>query len=180
MLSALFRRNERRAAVHTAYGRVVEQARHPIFYLEWWVPDTLDGRFEVLALHAFLVLNRLKREPAVTSAFAQDLFDTMFADLDRGLREMGASDIGVGRHVKEMAKAFYGRIVAYEQGLAGSEAALCEALVRNLYGTVAPPAATVSALARYLRRQAQSLAQEDVADFLSGKVNFGPLSIENE
>lgn len=179
-IAPLFRRSRHRREAHTAYSAIVARAREPVFFERGGVPDTLDGRFELIALHAFLVLNRLKAEHARTADFAQELFDTMFADLDRGLREMGASDIGVGRHVKEMAKAFYGRIVAYEQGLAGSEAALCEALVRNLYGTVAPPAATVSALARYLRRQAQSLAQEDVADFLSGKVNFGPLSIENE
>ena len=64
----------------------------------------------------FLVLNRLKAEYDATSEFSQALFDAMFADLDRGLREMGATDIGVGKRVKEMAKGFYGRIKAYEDG----------------------------------------------------------------
>ncbi len=177
MLSALFRRNERRAAVHAAYGRIVEQARHPAFYLDWGVPDTLDGRFEVLALHAFLVLNRLKREASMTSAFAQDLFDTMFADLDRGLREMGASDIGVGRHVKAMARAFYGRIAAYEPGLA-DDAALRAALRRNLYGTVSPSEEQVATLASYMRRQAQALAAQPVAALLAGELTFAPVKEE--
>jgi cytochrome b pre-mRNA-processing protein 3 len=179
-LASLFRRSPHRREAHEAYTAIVARAREPVFFIEGGVPDTLDGRFELIALHAFLVLNRLKADHAATADFAQELFDTMFADLDRGLREMGASDIGVGRHVKEMAKAFYGRIVAYEQGLAGSDEALCDALRRNLYGTVTPPPATLLAMARYLRRQAQSLAGETATDILSGKVNFGPLSVENE
>lgn len=179
-LASLFRRNPYRKEAHLAYAAIVARAREPIFFLKGEVPDTLDGRFELIALHAFLVLNRLKAEHAITADFAQELFDTMFADLDRGLREMGASDIGVGRHVKEMAKAFYGRIVAYEQGLAGGDAELGEALRRNLYGTVAPSAETVAALARYLRRQAATLAQESAERILSGDIKFGPLLFENE
>lgn len=174
MLASLFRRNTRRAAVHAAYGHIVERARDPVFYLRWAVPDTLDGRFEVLALHAFLVLNRLKRDHAETAAFAQALFDTMFADLDRGLREMGASDIGVGRHVKAMAAGFYGRIAAYEQGLSDT-AALPAALRRNLYGTTMPSEAQLAAMADYTRRQAAALAAMPVASLLAGEVAFAPL-----
>jgi cytochrome b pre-mRNA-processing protein 3 len=179
-LASFFHRNSHRSQAHAAYVAVVARAREPVFFLEGGVPDTLDGRFELIALHAFLVLNRLKADHAATADFAQELFDTMFADLDRGLREMGASDIGVGRHVKEMAKAFYGRIVAYEQGLAGDDTALCEALGRNLYGTVTPPPGAVTGMARYVRRQAAALAREGVDTFLSGNINFEPLHIENE
>ncbi len=174
MLASLFRRNARRAAVHAAYARIVERARDPAFYLRWGVPDTLDGRFEVLALHAFLMLNRLKRDHEETAAFAQALFDTMFADLDRGLREMGASDIGVGRHVKAMAAGFYGRIAAYEQGL-GDATALVGALRRNLYGTTTPSETQLAAMADYTRRQAAALAAIPVAVLLAGEVAFAPL-----
>jgi cytochrome b pre-mRNA-processing protein 3 len=179
-LASFFRRNPRRSQVHAAYAAVVARAREPVFFLDGGVPDTLDGRFELIALHAFLVLNRLKADHAATADFAQELFDTMFADLDRGLREMGASDIGVGRHVKEMAKGFYGRIVAYEQGLGGDDTALCEALSRNLYGTVTPRPGAVMGIADYVRRQAAALAREEVDILLSGNINFGPLDIENE
>jgi cytochrome b pre-mRNA-processing protein 3 len=177
-LASLFRRNDRRTSVLAAYGRIVERAREPLFYLDWGVPDTLDGRFEVLALHAFLVLNRLKGEPGAAD-FAQELFDTMFADLDRGLREMGASDIGVGRHVKAMASGFYGRVVAYEAGLAGDDAVLMAALRRNLFGSTEGDASGVAALdgvlagaARYLRRQAAALATEPLPALLAGEVRF--------
>ena len=174
-LSTLFRGQRRRAAVMAAYHQIVERAREPVFFAEWGVPDTLDGRFEILALNAFLVLNRLKAEGAAATVFAQDLFDTMFADLDRALREMGATDIGVGRHVKAMARGFYGRIVAYEKGLAGDEAVLGDALSRNLYGTTTPAPAQVAAMARYLRRQSAALAAVPAAVLLAGEPGFAPV-----
>lgn len=170
-----FRRSHRRAAVLAAYGAIVERARHPVFYTDWGVPDTFDGRFEVLALHAVLVLHRLKAEHAATSAFAQSLFDTMFADLDRGVREMGATDLGVGRYVKSMARGFYGRIVAYEQGLAEGGEALRAALSRNLYGTAEPKREQLAAVADYTLRQSAALAVEPAAALLDGTVPFAPM-----
>lgn len=174
-LASLFRRHPHRGNAYKAYTAIVEQARLPAFFLAQEVPDTVDGRFELIALHVFLVLNRLKADHAATADFAQELFDAMFADLDRGLREMGASDIGVGRHVKEMAKGFYGRIVAYEDGLAGDETRLREALLRNLYGTVKPSGASVASLARYVLSQVRFLAMQPFEALLSGKINFEPL-----
>jgi len=175
--ASLFRGNPHRRAAQAAYAQIVARAREPAFFLAGGVPDTLDGRFELLALHAFLVLNRLKAEHAASADFAQMLFDAMFADLDRGLREMGAGDLGVGRRVKDMAKGFYGRIVAYEKGLAAGDEELRRALGRNLYGT-APAAAAAEAMARYVRRQAAELAREPLERLLSGEVSFGPLEIE--
>lgn len=165
-LAALFHRKAQ-GAVQAFYAAIVTAARAPIFYEGWGVPDTLDGRFELIALHAFLAMRRLKQSDG-TGAFAQALFDTMFADLDRNLREMGVGDLSVGRQVKIMAKAFYGRIVAYERGLAGTES-LVDALRRNLYGTVTPSAAQVAAVADYLRSQARTLDATPVERLLSGE-----------
>ena len=175
VLASLFRQDPRRGAALAAYGRIVERAREPVFYTEWGVPDTLDGRFELLALHAFLVLNRLKREHAASEGFAQLLFDTMFADLDRALREMGIGDLGVGKRVKAMATGFYGRIVAYEKGLA-DRAALVDALRRNLYGTAAPSEAQLDQAAGYVTRQAASLAAEPLAALLAGDIGFAAVA----
>jgi cytochrome b pre-mRNA-processing protein 3 len=172
MIAALRLRKQRREAVMAAWNRIVARARDPGLFAAWAIPDTLDGRFEMLALHAFLVLNRLKRE-ARAKEFAQILFDTMFADLDRGVREMGATDIGVGRHVKAMARGFYGRIAAYEKGL-GDEAELPAALRRNLFGTVEARPEHVAEAARYLRGQAAALAAVPVETFLAGEVPFAP------
>jgi cytochrome b pre-mRNA-processing protein 3 len=179
-IASLFRRTPHRREAHAAYTQIVARARAPEFFTELEAPDTLDGRFEVIALHAFLVLNRLRADHEATSEFAQSLFDAMFADLDRGLREMGATDLGVGRQVKEMAKGFYGRIVAYEQGLDGDDEALAEALRRNLYGTVTPRPESVAQLGRYMRRQAAVLSAEPIETFFKGEVNFAPLFIEND
>jgi cytochrome b pre-mRNA-processing protein 3 len=139
------------------YAQLVSQARAPAFYRELGVPDSLDGRFEMLALHVFVALRRLKQ--AGDEARAQALFDTMFTDMDRSLREIGVGDLSVGKRVKEMARALYGRIAAYEAGLAApDDAVLIKALERNLFGTVAPPpAAAPAALARYLRLAAARL-----------------------
>jgi cytochrome b pre-mRNA-processing protein 3 len=176
-LASLFRRNRHRAQAHATYVSIVERAREPEFFLRLDVPDTLDGRFEMIALHMFLVLNRLKAEHEATSEFAQALFDAMFADLDRSLREMGATDIGVGRRVKEMAKGFYGRIKAYEDGLAADDQILADALKRNLYGTARPRPEAVTAMAHYLRSQAAGLARQPTENFFVNDINFSPISI---
>ena len=154
------------------YVRIVAQARQPEFYRHCGVPDTLDGRFEMLALHMFLVLRRLKDEDA--AALSQELLDTLFADMDENLREMGVGDLSVGRRVKQMADAFYGRIAAYEDGLSGEAGVLEASLARNLFGTVDASPAALRALAAYLRREARSLAALDVKAVRAGEIAFDP------
>jgi cytochrome b pre-mRNA-processing protein 3 len=163
----------RRDHARLAYQRVVEQSRQPRFFAECGVPDTLDGRFELICLHAFLYLNRLKAERPAASGLAQAFFDTMFADLDRALREMGVGDLSVGRQVKRMAQGFYGRIHAYEAGLAGDAALLRQALARNLFGTVDRAPDSVAAMAAYLQREAASLHEQPAHELLLGRIAFG-------
>lgn len=171
---ALFRRNPLREAAALAYGSVVEQARRPIFFTDFGVPDTIDGRFELICLHAFLYLHRLKTEGDPGASLGQFFFDLMFADFDRSLREMGTGDLSVGRQIKYMATGFYGRIHAYEGGLDGGDAELLAAVRRNLYGTTAAPSdAHVAAMAAYLRAEAAGLARQDTAALLAGTVSFG-------
>jgi cytochrome b pre-mRNA-processing protein 3 len=168
----LFRRNSTRDAAELAYCRVVEQARLPVFFTVYGVPDTLDGRFELLCLHAFLYLYRLKREGAAAARLGQAFFDTMFAGLDSELRELGTGDLSVGREVKRMAQGFYGRIRAYEEGLVREDSTLDAALLRNLYGTAPTAADTVAAMAAYLRREAAALARQPAEQLLAGRVGF--------
>jgi len=163
------------------YAGIVSQARQPAFYTACGVPDSLDGRFELVALHAFLVLRRLNRgaggEPSEVGAadLAQTLVDTLVQDMDRSLREMGVGDLGVSRRVKEMARGFYGRIAAYEAGLDGTGDMLEAALMRNLYGTVeAAPEVVVAAMTTYIQREAASLDDQDIGDLMAGTVAFGP------
>jgi cytochrome b pre-mRNA-processing protein 3 len=173
-------RNSAREAAEIAYRRVVEQARQPVFFSDYGVPDTLDGRFELICLHAFLYLHRLKAERPHANRFSQSLFDRMFADFDRSLREMGVGDLSVGKHVKRMARAFYGRILSYEAGLSGDDAALAAALSRNLFGTARASACEAAAMARYVRRAVRRLRDQPMRDLLAGEASFelplGPAS----
>ncbi len=117
-------------AVHAA-------ARQPAFYTTLGVPDSFDGRFELLVMHAQLVLRRLRAEGKDGADLAQRLFDILTGHFDEALRAIGVGDMGVGKRIKVMTSAFYGRLSAYDAGLDAREpTVLREALRRNLYGTV--------------------------------------------
>ena len=170
---SLFRRNPLQRAAELAYRRIVDQARQPEFFRDIGVPDTIDGRFELICLHAFLFLHRLKGEPPPAPQFGQRFVDAMFADFDRSLREMGTGDLSVGRQVTRMAQAFYGRIEAYGGGLSSGDAVLRPALARNLFGTVTAAEAALDAMAGFVRREAKRLREEPTARLLAGEVSFG-------
>lgn len=174
MLPKLFSRRHHERPAATLYVKLVEQARSPAFYTACGVPDTLDGRFEAVALHAFLIFHRLKHEAPPAPDFAQALFDHMFADMDLSLREIGVTDFSIGKKVKALGRGFYGRVVAYDRGLAASDSEELEAaLRRNLYGTVEPAAKQVAAMAAYLRREVAGLVAQPAASFLAGEARFG-------
>jgi cytochrome b pre-mRNA-processing protein 3 len=168
-----FRSAAVRDAAERAYSRVVEQARRPGFFTDCGVPDTVDGRFELICLHAFLYLHRLKREQQGAAVLGQRFFDMMFADFDRSLREMGTGDLSVGREIKRMAEAFYGRVAVYEQGLAGDDSVLEAALQRNLFGTAPPTQANLQAIALHVRREAARLDRQGTGELLAGQITFG-------
>jgi cytochrome b pre-mRNA-processing protein 3 len=173
-------RNSAREAADLAYYRVVEQARQAVFFTDYGVPDTLDGRFELICLHAFLYLHRLKGD-SQASRFCQSLFDRMFADFDRSLREMGVGDLSVGTQVKRMARAFYGRILSYEAGLAGDDPVLAAALTRNIFGTISALDPIADAMAAYVRGAVSELRSQRADDLLAGNVWFAtPLSLTGE
>ena len=171
-LSTVFRKSGPSQAIHDIYQIIVDQARLPHFYTDLGVPDTVDGRFEMVTLHAFLVIRRLKGVSESSIDTAQAVFDLMFEDMDVSLREMGAGDMGVGKRVKAMVQAFYGRIASYETGLVGDEGALEDALSRNVYATIEPVEAQVLDLARYLRAQAEYMNGLDLQDVESGDFVF--------
>ncbi len=157
------------------YSTLVEAARRPEFYLNYKVPDTVDGRFDMISLHAFLVLRRLKQERDRTAELAQALFDLMFADMDQNLRQLGVGDLGVGKRVKAMVSAFYGRVAAYDAGLADDDDhKLCSALRRNLFRTGDSSSEDVLALARYIRRQAVALDARSLDSLMAGELSFCP------
>jgi cytochrome b pre-mRNA-processing protein 3 len=139
------------------YARTAERARAPELFEACGIPDTLDGRFDALALHAALTIDRLRREPD-GEALAQAFFDAMFRHLDLTLREIGVQDLGVGRRIKIMAEGFHGRALAYREALASGQS-LAEVLRRNAYGGRPPvDAEPVDRLEAYVRAEADRLA----------------------
>lgn len=166
------RRHEESA--RTLYAGIVKQARQPEFFLACGLPDTLDGRFDLLVLHVFLVMHRLKQDRAETAELSQALFDILFQDMDENLRELGVGDMGVGRRIKAMAEGFYGRILAYERALEQGTDALEPCVRRNLYGGIDADSGQVRAVAQYIGREVAKLATQDLARLAQGEVVFGP------
>ena len=160
------------------YQNLVAQARQPMLYGELEVPDTLDGRFEMILLHMFMVLRRLREGGGGDRQDMERLLtEAMFADMDRSLREIGVTDTGVGRRIRAMAEAFYGRLKVYEMALQERDLSkLKESLRRNAYGTVEQVSdVSVSTLADYVRLCVDALAAQDISAIVAGHVNFVPV-----
>jgi len=166
MLNVLRRSKERRQLAAQLYAVTVARAREPVFFATFGVKDSLDGRFDLVVLHAWLVLEQL--QGAGAALLSQTFVDTVFVGFDEGLRELGAGDIGMGRRVKKLADAFYGRMQAYRD--AKDEAEMRDALIRNLYRGVAEPSAM--ALAHYVLNAKTRL---NTCDVKNGQLDFGPL-----
>jgi len=131
---AIFNRRKTKDHAHVLYVAIVNQARQPFLFENFGVPDTVDGRFDMISLHVFLILRKLNTVEKKVDGLSQCLFDTMFADMDRSLREMGAGDLGVGKRVKAMATAFYGRLSAYEKAIENEDSELLTlAILRNVF-----------------------------------------------
>lgn len=160
--------------VQILYGAIVRQARQPAFYRVCGVADTPDGRFDLIALHAALVLRRLRPEGEAARPLAQALFDHMFADMDENLREMGVGDLGVGKRIKAMARGFYGRLAAYDAAItAGDRDGAAAALLRNLYRKSTPAPEQVAAMTDYLFAEAARLAAITFERVRVGAIAFG-------
>lgn len=124
--------NPDKIAAEKLYSGLVAQARTPVFYAEWGVPDTLDGRFDMVLMHVFAVMQHLRKQGKAGAKRAQALYDVMFVDMDRSVREMGIGDLSVKRHMRRMMTAFNGRMDAYLKGVE-NPAILGEAIRRNIY-----------------------------------------------
>ena len=123
-------------------------------------------------LHTYFVLKRLKNIGAEASTTSQALFDYMFADMDKNLREIGVGDLSVGKKVKAMATAFYGRIRAYDEGLEGSRDQLTSSLCRNLFADAAPTDRQVTAMADLLSDQVEASSSWSLSQIEKGAINF--------
>ena len=175
MILARFRRNSQARTIHALYGAIVAQARSVTFYADCRVPDTVEGRFDLIVLHLVLLLNRLGRSAEAWRGLGQELFDAFCGDLDANLREMGVGDLAVPKRMQAFAEAFYGRQAAYLAALAAADQRVFEkALARNIFP--AGNDAGAAQLAHYARAVVTSLDAQDDGALLRGEVVFpGPL-----
>jgi cytochrome b pre-mRNA-processing protein 3 len=170
MIFRLFRRDSRVRTIAALYGAIVAQARRPIFYLAFGVPDTAEGRFEMIALHLALLCRRLGHEHDAARALSQGVFDMFCRDMDHNLREMGVSDLRVPKTMQKLGQAFYGRLRVYKGALAsGRDRDLAAALARNVLDGQASGAPR---LAAYVQAAALELDAIPIAHLLAGQARF--------
>jgi cytochrome b pre-mRNA-processing protein 3 len=120
-----------RGTIEVIYGMIVTQSREPLFYRDLAVPDTVNGRFDLLLLHLWMVLRRMR--PMQGGAdLSQALFDRFCDDMDANLREMGVGDLTVPKRMQAFGEAFYGRSAAYDLALTAGREPLAQALCKNV------------------------------------------------
>ena len=169
MLSCLFRRRPNGAGIPAAlYGAIVARAREPALFRDLQVPDTVDGRFEMVVAHCVLAIRRLREAGEPGRGLAQEVFDTFCTNMDQSLREMGVGDLAVPKRMKKIGEAFYGRLAAYDSALtAGDRGALAQALQRNVYDGAGDRLA-IEGLAAYMMAASRQLAAGPDGDLLGG------------
>jgi cytochrome b pre-mRNA-processing protein 3 len=162
MIFRLFRRTPRPDSIASFYGVIVAQARRPAFYRLYGVPDTVNGRFEMVVLHMVLVLRRLENGSPEFRRLGQDVFDLFCRDMDGNLREMGIGDLSVPRKMRNIGTAFYARRASYDGALNGSgPELLVAALAHNVFDSPAGGTAGAERLAAYVREAERGLAGLD-------------------
>lgn len=173
ILDRLFRPKPVLATASALYASAVAQARQPTLYADLGAPDTVEGRFELYTLHVMLLLDRFRRQGPRASETSQALFDVYLKALDSALREMGVGDLSVGKRMRKLGEAFYGRAKSYEAAFAAlpDEAPLEALLGRTVYAEAAD--APVARLARYVLDQKEALARADLEGLLAGNVTWG-------
>jgi len=168
MIFQFFRRTRDDPSIASLYGTIVAQARAKALYPRFQVPDTVNGRLEMVLLHMVLLLRRLNEEPE-GAPFGQAVFDLFCQDMDDNLREMGVGDLAVPREMRRIGEAFYGRQAAYNGALASSESqALVEVLKRN----VLQGGEGAEMLASYMRAAARALAAREMNELRVGNLGF--------
>jgi cytochrome b pre-mRNA-processing protein 3 len=174
MFERWFRPRPAAAAGRALFKGLSAQARQPSLYINAGVPDTVEGRFELCVLHVVLLLHRLKGQGAQASETAQAVFDTFLNNLDEGLRDMGVGDMSVGKKMRKLGEAVYGRIKSYDRALAegGDPDELAAVIRRTVFQDQDAPGA--AALAAYVRTVEADMAAQPLSDILEARLHWPP------
>jgi cytochrome b pre-mRNA-processing protein 3 len=175
----LFRKKEQdlyESAALRVYETLLNRVNTAVFYTQWDVPDTLDGRFDLLCLHMFLVMEHMLAvaDQGQAKAFNQALFDVMFANMDQTLRQRGIGDMGVPKHMRRMMKGFNGRMHAYA-AVINDDSALEETVRRNIYNDDTNNEHGVKMLLRYVRNLRHALDSQNIEDMMNGQISLPSL-----
>jgi cytochrome b pre-mRNA-processing protein 3 len=170
----LFTSRPAEPTIDALYGAIVAQARSPDFYVAYGVPDTVEGRFDMIVLHLVLLFRRLACEPETVRALTQGVFDRFCLDMDHNLREMGVSDLAVPKQMQRFGEAFYGRAEAYERALSaeGGGQPLVSALARNIFAEAGASSPKASRLAAYVLAAVRQLDTAEGATIAAGALRF--------
>lgn len=167
-----------RAKAKELFQTVLRQSRDSYFYEIYGVPDTTEGRFEMVSLHGGLLVNRLCRPDMGREGkiLAQAFFDVMFKNIDWSMRERGVGDLAVPRRIKKMMSDFKGRAFAYDESCRAGCSELTHALVRNVYGNSEKPSTdTVKQFSHYIQSCVTELEKQGLSDFWRGIVYYPAL-----
>lgn len=172
LLDRLFRPRPAQAMGRALYQSVVDQSRTPALYADLGVPDTVEGRFELYTLHIVLMIERLRGQGEQAAETSQALFDTYVKSLDHALREMGVGDLSVGKKMRKLGEALFGRARSYEAAFHALPATeLLEALlIRTLFADA--DATGASRLAAYVLEQRAALAAQSLDRLLAAEVQW--------
>ncbi len=176
-LRGLLSGSDSRERARALYGEIIVQARNPAFYTDFGVADDVEGRFDLLAIHQFLVLRRLKRAGKIEAHFANVLFETMVQDLEDNLREMGVGDLVVGKKVRKLVEGFLGRAERYEENLKGDDrSGLALTVARNIFADeTLVDSPQVQAMVDYILHSARLLKSQKPARLMQAIVAFPPI-----
>jgi cytochrome b pre-mRNA-processing protein 3 len=169
LLNRLVRQRNAPSPPEKLYGAIVAQARLPVFYAEYGVPDTLDGRFAVLSLHLFVLLRRLKQGGAAASTMAQDLIDRFALDMETVLREIGVSDLRIPKKMRGLAASSHALFESYDQASCAGERAFQAVIAESLPLESLPARAASLHLTPYLRTLRERLEAQPLARLLAGE-----------
>lgn len=171
LIRRIFGLNTGVAPAAALYKSVVEAARRPDFYFQHGVANTVDGRFDMIVLHLFLVISRFPKQER-SHPVLEAMLEEFFVDMDRSLRELGAGDTGVKHRIHKMIDSIYGRFEAYERAIVSGRDALAQTLMRNVYRREDEVPQGLESLVSYVYEAQVFLSKLEADVVLSGEARF--------
>jgi cytochrome b pre-mRNA-processing protein 3 len=174
-------RAARKEAAEKIYDAIVAQSRNPAFYLRCGVPDTLSGRFDMLVIHMFVVLQILKLGGREGQLLAQEIVEAFIREMDTMVRDLGVSDRNVPKEVRKIAQLFYGQLLAYSTALQRNEAkGLANEVWKSFQSGEGASSASIAAeaISTYMRQAIKNIQEMPLNMLLQGNIRFPEIAAQ--